>query len=281
MRLNNSTELDLYIPDVLKLLREDKTGVHFLKGTLVCFCRKGFVNLKINFTEYHLEENDCLAILPTHMFLIETVSDDVEIEAVFYSEEYWASLSQTLDYQILRMIEYSPKTTIQDELITEVYSLLHYIRRHYEKFISTSNDIDRYAANGVAYGLLMCMVSQIKQVNVEPPRPATRKEILTKDFFNLLSKYFETERRVSFYASKLCVTPKHLSTMVKSVTKLSILDWINNVTVLNIKRRLRTTQDTIQQISDDLNFQTSSTFVRYFRKHTGITPSKYRSQANG
>jgi AraC-like DNA-binding protein len=65
--------------------------------------------------------------------------------------------------------------------------------------------------------------------------------------------------------------------MVKEVTHLSILDWINNVTVLNIKRRLLTSTDTIQQISEDLNFQTPSTFVRYFRQHTGITPAKYRT----
>jgi AraC-like DNA-binding protein len=64
--------------------------------------------------------------------------------------------------------------------------------------------------------------------------------------------------------------------MVKEVTHLSIQEWINNVTVLNIKRRLLTTTDTIQQISEDLNFQTPSTFIRYFRQHAGITPSRYR-----
>jgi AraC-like DNA-binding protein len=65
--------------------------------------------------------------------------------------------------------------------------------------------------------------------------------------------------------------------MVKEVTHLSIQEWINNVTVLNIKRRLLTTTDTIQQISEDLNFQTPSTFIRYFRQHTGTTPSRYRT----
>jgi AraC-like DNA-binding protein len=64
---------------------------------------------------------------------------------------------------------------------------------------------------------------------------------------------------------------------VKDITKLSILDWINNVVILHIKRRLRTTNDTILQISEDLNFQTASTFIRYFRQHTGTTPLKFRN----
>jgi AraC-like DNA-binding protein len=101
--------------------------------------------------------------------------------------------------------------------------------------------------------------------------------VLVHDFFELLAVHYTTERRVAFYASKLCVTPKYLTTMVKEVTGLSILEWINNVTVLNIKRLLRTSQATIQQISEELNFQTPSTFVRYFRQHTGTTPLKYRN----
>jgi AraC-like DNA-binding protein len=113
--------------------------------------------------------------------------------------------------------------------------------------------------------------------DTDMPPTVSRKEELTRDFFQLLSEYFETERQASFYASKLYVTPKHLSTCVSEVTKLSILEWINTVTVLNIKRRLRTTNDTIQQISEDFNFQTASTFIRYFRQHTGTTPLKFRN----
>jgi len=142
------------------------------------------------------------------------------------------------------------------------------------------NDIEQSIVGGLAYSLLMMIASLIDKIDTELPRIVSRKEELTRGFFDLLSEYFETERQVSFYASKLCVTPKHLSMCIKEVTKLPILDWVNNVAILNIKHRLRNTNDTIQQISEDLNFQTASTFIRYFRQHTGITPLKFRNSDN-
>jgi AraC-like DNA-binding protein len=138
------------------------------------------------------------------------------------------------------------------------------------------NAIERSIVSSLAYSLLLILMVMVDKDTDMPPT-VSRKEELTRDFFQLLSEHFETERQASFYASKLCVTPKHLSMCVSEVTKLSILEWINTVTVLNIKRRLRTTNDTIQQISEDFNFQTASTFIRYFRQHTGTTPLKFRN----
>jgi AraC-like DNA-binding protein len=217
-----------------------------------------------------------LAILPTHVICIEHSSEDAVIEAVLYSDDYWVSLAHSVDYKLLKIVEHSPYLRLDEENRVEVFYLLDLIKKH-EADDETNTDIERYLAGGLAFALLMLLVSLLGKNNTYAPRPVTRKEMLTHDFFELLSQYYETQRQVAFYASKLCVTPKHLSTMVKEVTHLSIQEWINNVTVLNIKRRLLTTTDTIQQISEDLNFQTPSTFIRYFRQHTGTTPSRYRT----
>lgn len=265
----------LFITDLRKYLSSDENYLHIVRGTLLCFCRKGEITIKVNYTTYNLKANDILSILPTHIFCLEEASEDAEVEGILYSDEYWASLSHSIDYKLIKAVEENPLSTLPEDGLSEAYTLLEMIKRHSQA--DEHEDIERSVASGLAFSLMMLLVSYVEKVPKLAPRPTTRKETLTHDFFELLSQYYETERQVSFYASKLFITPKHLSTMVKEVTHQSIQEWINNVTVLNIKHRLITTTDTIQQISEDLNFQTPSTFIRYFRQHTGITPSKYRT----
>jgi AraC-like DNA-binding protein len=268
----------LFIPNLHEYLNRDGGYLHLIKGLLLCFCRKGEAKIKINYNTYNLKANDVLAILPTHVFYIESTSEDVEIEAILYSDEYWASITHSVDYRLIKTVEQRPYVSLPPEYHDEVFYLLQLVKKHEDdKYTETRNtEIERSVAGGLAFSLLMLLVSLIDENATESLHPITRKEVLTHDFFELLSIHYETQRQVSFYASKLCVTPKHLSAMVKDVTHLSIIEWINNVTILNIKRRLLTTTDTIQQISEDLNFQTPSTFIRYFRQHTGTTPYKYR-----
>jgi AraC-like DNA-binding protein len=269
----------MFIPNLCDFVRSDDSPMHIIKGTLLCFCRCGEAKITINYESYQLHTDEVLAILPTHLFTIETISADAVIEAVLYTDEFWASMSQSVDYRLLKIVEQNPFAILPKEGRDEALTLLELVRKHDEAVQSGSRNaaIERTVTGGLAFSLLMLLVMLIEHSRPEAPRPTTRREVLVHDFFELLAVHYTTERRVAFYASKLCVTPKYLTTMVKEVTGLSILEWINNVTVLNIKRLLRTSQATIQQISEELNFQTPSTFVRYFRQHTGTTPLKYRN----
>ena len=269
----------LFISDLREYLQDDESYMHFIKGTLLCFCRRGSVKIRINYEIYELFADDILTILPTHVFCIESYSEDVVIEAILYTDEYWAQIYHSVDYNIIKLVEHNPHARIPESIKGEAFYMLDVIKRHetIEDLSDVNAELERAIAWGIAFSLLMLLVSLIERNRPAEPHLLTRKDVLTHDFFELLSAHYETERKVSFYASKLCVTPKHLSTMVKEVTHLPIMDWINNVTVLNIKRRLLTSTDTVQQISEDLNFQTPSTFVRYFRQHTGVTPSRYRT----
>lgn len=103
-----------------------------------------------------------------------------------------------------------------------------------------------------------------------------RQEQLTDDFFLLLAHYYKKERSVTFYAEKMNRTPKYLSGEIKRITGRSILEWLNEAIVIEMKLQLKTTDRTILQISEELNFSSPSVFVQFFRHHTGMTPLQYR-----
>ena len=124
--------------------------------------------------------------------------------------------------------------------------------------------------------LVLLTASKFEQANLKCDRLFSRQEILTQHFFDLLSQFFLEKRKVSFYADRLFVTPKYLSTTVKTVTGFPIQNWINEIITTEAKRYMKTTDYTIQQIAEQLNFPTATSFSRFFKRYTGYKPLEYR-----
>ena len=82
-------------------------------------------------------------------------------------------------------------------------------------------------------------------------------------------------REVSFYASKLCITPKYLGVVVAQVSGRRPLEWIRDYVILDAKAMLLSREYSIQQISQILNFPNPSFFSKYFREAVGCSPSKF------
>lgn len=97
-------------------------------------------------------------------------------------------------------------------------------------------------------------------------------------FLSLLSGHFKEERHIGFYASRMCITPKYLTTLVKKTSGKSATEWINDYVILEAKHLLKFSQMSIQEISYYLSFPNASFFTQYFRRQTGMTPGKYRIQ---
>lgn len=106
------------------------------------------------------------------------------------------------------------------------------------------------------------------------PDSATR---LSDRFIMLVKDKFRTERFLEYYAEQLGVTPKHLSRTVKAQTGYSAASWIERFLILEAKILLKSTNLTVQQISDNLNFPTQSFFGKYFKKNVGVSPKFYRN----
>ena len=106
------------------------------------------------------------------------------------------------------------------------------------------------------------------------PKGANR---MAEKFMVMVQQNFKTERFLEFYAERLEVTTKHLSRTIKEITGFTAVEWIDRYVILEAKVLLKSTNLTIQQISDELNFKSQSFFGKYFKKHTGMTPRVFRN----
>ena len=104
-----------------------------------------------------------------------------------------------------------------------------------------------------------------------------RSDGIMKAFAELLSQNIRKETSVEFYAEKLCISKQYLSLIVKEKTHVTIGKIISLVRVEEASRLLRDPDLTLQQIAEELSFSDQSSFGKFFKKHSGITPMKYRS----
>ncbi len=71
--------------------------------------------------------------------------------------------------------------------------------------------------------------------------------------------------------------PRYLSFITRQITQTkSAKEIINKYIILEIKILLESTQLSIQEVANYLNFPDQSYLGRYFKRYTGKSPSEYR-----
>ena len=85
-----------------------------------------------------------------------------------------------------------------------------------------------------------------------------------------------SERTIEFYAKSLCLSPKHLSKVVKQASGRTVHDWVDEYVITEAKALLRSTDMTVCQVADALGFASQPLFTKYFRRAAGLNPTDVR-----
>jgi AraC-like DNA-binding protein len=96
---------------------------------------------------------------------------------------------------------------------------------------------------------------------------------------SLVDTHINKRRDVLFYADKLCITPRYLRKItMENIRSESPKTIIDKRLIIEIKVLLQSTELSIQEIADKLNFPDQSYLSRYFKVNCGITPTDYRNE---
>ena len=107
----------------------------------------------------------------------------------------------------------------------------------------------------------------------------TAAERLMQRFFDLLAESDGTVRSVKAFADRLCVSPNHLSAVVKQQSGQTVMQLLNAHTVLHAKILLRHSTLPLADIADRLGFENPPAFSRFFKRETGVTASSVRNMS--
>ena len=127
---------------------------------------------------------------------------------------------------------------------------------------------------------MLLMICEELTVHEDPIFPVDASTVREKDIFSRFLSQIASEqykrRQVSYYADKLCLTPKYLSIVCQRVSGKAPIQWITESTMEDCYAMLRDTNKSVKEISDSLGFPNSSFFGQFFRRQAGMTPLEYR-----
>jgi AraC-like DNA-binding protein len=277
-KLNDITDSSTANNYILQNFKRESVDIRlnnplFFDGIIFIFCLKGSGGIRFNYRNISIKENCVITILPKQIVEVIDKSDDCLLEILFVSLSFLEILPYN-NYDLFYKIAKFPCIETDGENMFDIMELHSLVVKY------NLEDNDFHQRQMIA-GLLYATVAKVTSVYFKnpdkvPDKKQSRKEELTENFFTLLLNNTENERSVSYYADKLFLTPKYLSGTIKNVTGKSIQYWINENVLLKSKNLLRTTTDSILEISEKMNFPTPSSFIHFFRKHVGVTPLKYR-----
>ena len=110
----------------------------------------------------------------------------------------------------------------------------------------------------------------------EQPQPLSGRRQVMLHFLVALNLDHREHRAVQYYAEKQNLTPRHFADIIKQESGYTPMEWINMVTINQAKNLLRQPDTQVKDVAAQLGFPEQFTFRKYFKTHTGMSPTEYQ-----
>lgn len=241
-------------------------------------CEKGYFCFDVDKKKFTAEAGETVFLSEGNNFSIGELSDDLRVSILFYHID---PIREILGSSIVAMYLYTTLTPEPCYVWTsgEESDLARYIALLGRHRKSAQNPFDNHECKLLLLALTYRLCSIYSRRIIEEKNVAGHKIDTFIKLIRLIEKYYMQERGVAFYADKLCLSPKYLSALSKSVCGYTVQELVFRAIIRKSIFWLKNTNKSVQEISDDLNFPNASFFGTFFKKQTGLAPSYYRISA--
>ena len=244
----------------------------------IILCRSGSAEATVNLRRGRLEPNAILLMLPGSILMLTDISSDFRVTYCVYSRDIFAEASFRMEPAFFRFLSENPICYPRgDEGGAKIwFDIAAYTYRDRENIFRNT-----IIKNRVQNILLEIYDKLQRFAERDRPAPGTtsRQTELFHRFLALVHDHCSEQRDVAYYADKLCISTRYLSTIVQNVSHSSAKELIDKSVILEIKMMLQSTDLSVQEIAYRLHFPDQSYLGRYFKKHTGVSPTGYRRKS--
>ena len=277
---DNEQMLDDYIsnnlvvarnPPVARLLSKLSDDTYVLPEMRIMVLTRGSAQPTINLMPHHFEAGQAVFISHNSIVQTSSFSSDIQGFGISLTDEL-ASLA--LGNMMPRMLD----GHVRDFNISLAPHELQQLMDIHTLLYNTMQSRQRHSQ--VILHLVSAFLWQTDQYwsqhESEGRSLLSREQRLFSDFVQLVSHYAIQEHNIDFYAQRLFLSPRYMSTLVKQVSGKAAKQWIDDAIVTRIKVELRHSSKSAAQIADEMNFPNPSFFCKYFKRMTGMTTQNYR-----
>ena len=244
-----------------------------LDVVIAIICQKGTMSGTLNLKKFSASAPCLFIVLSSQILQSDYFSEDFKGLAIILSKEFWDGFpfDNSLGFPLFRSIRENPSIDLKQE---ELDSMTEYFRLMQKTIRKQENQNRTEAVKYLTIAFFYGFGYQYHQIPEDLNK--SKQDKLAEKFLQYVREDYKKHRDVEFYAEKICLTPKYLSKVLKQKSGKTAADWIEDHVILEAKALLKSTNKTIQLISDELNFPTQSFFGKYFKRRTGISPKEYR-----
>lgn len=249
---------------------------HRSESGVIMFCESGTAEMTVNLRRGEIVPNTIVLILPSTLLLLDNASDDFSMTYGAFSPDLFAEAGFRLGPSFFRFLSENPFSLVNDKIAKGLYVWFEIMAYSYQ---DRENMFRKTIVKNRLQNILLEMYDKIqREVSSQPPTTSGRQTELFHKFISLVHDVCAEQREVSFYADKLCISTRYLSAIVRRITRHSAKELIDNIVMVEIKVLLQNTSLPIQEIAYKMHFPDQSYLGRYFKKHTGISPTAFRQK---
>lgn len=241
-------------------------------------CTGGTAMIELFSMRRQISKNDLVTILPCQLASIHKVSDDFSMTFFKVDKVMFMDIMSSLGRITPDFFFHMRKDFQVPISVNEAKRFLGFCRAI---DFRTNNDDPAFRRETILHLLRIYYWDfyvhfQKKTRKRNTPLLNSNKESIAMKFAMLVFENRETHREVAYYADQLCISPLYLTKVIQEVNGQSARDMIADYTIIGIKALLRNADITIKDVVRQSGFSSQSSFSRFFRKHTGMSPSEYR-----
>lgn len=254
-----------------------------LDGIVLLLQGNNEIRVNVNLNEYTITEGSLLTCMPGDILQFIGASDTetpprVMLISPTLLEEMRIDVSRFA--QVLPVRSMSPVIKLDDDERKELCAIYAMLRQEIDHDHYFHRDIIHHLIAAYLYKIASMMVRHKEREGAaNGARRHKREQVILQDFIRLVSEHHRSERSLEFYADKLFISPKYLSTIIRRNSERTAKEWIDDYVILEIKHLLRYSNMSVQEISNALNFPNQSFLGKFFKKHTGMSPGTYKTSA--
>lgn len=246
------------------------------EGGAILFCRRGSATVTVDQLRDRVTRDTLLLLLPGSILHLNERTDDFRVRFCAFSLKLFSEAAYRLDPSFFHILHEHAIIRLPDRIIEGV-------RNWFQMASYTYRDRGNIFRNTIIRNRLQNVLleafdkTQRFAPDVHSQTGTTRQADLFQRFVALVHEHCTEQREVAFYADRLCISTRYLSTIIRSVAHSTAKEFIDRSVVLEIKMLLGSTELSVQEIAYRLHFPDQSYLGRFFKKHTGVSPTEFRN----